>query len=168
MWRHCYATLAKRSVSSHHRYSGTPRLQHERIARLVLDIRLNLQPWPIQGLDNFDPSQVSLVSMCAIEGTLTLMFDCDEQKRGVFIFSRVVALRRTAEEALQAFFADFHKKVANPHGSFWIADREGWIASLSPDDWDHRRTARHYVFMSMEEIVEVVSEREPAIVIEDL
>ena len=129
---------------------------------------LNLRPWSLGAIEEFDPSSVSLVSLCAAETTVSVLLNCDSRKHVALFFSRVVAHRRTAEEALQQFWREFHKRIPNPHSAFWMADRAGWIQALGADHWDHRNLATHHVVMTDESLIEVVSEREPIVVINDL
>lgn len=76
-------------------------------------------------------------------------------------FGIVVAFRSTLEESCLAFWPTFH--AAKPtHGWFWTVDASEWLASFSEADLFHYRGATHYMILTDDERIDVITTRAPA------
>jgi hypothetical protein len=75
-------------------------------------------------------------------------------------FGIVVAFRSTLEESCLEFWSRFHgAKPSN--GPFWIVEGSAWIASFSEADLLHHPGAEHYLIVTDDERIDIITSRRP-------
>ncbi len=75
-------------------------------------------------------------------------------------FGIVAAFRSTLEESCLAFWPKFHG--AKPtHGPFWTVAESEWLASFSDADLIHHPGATHYMIITGDERIDVITSRSP-------
>ncbi|MCA3010086.1 MAG: hypothetical protein INH34_17065 [Phycisphaerales bacterium] len=102
---------------------------------------------------------VSLRSLC--DDRHGLVVQVEAAGRAIEIaFGRVVAFRSTLEESCLAFWSRFHGAKSSP-GSFWIIDDSEWLASFSEADLIHYPGATHYLIVTDDERIDIITSRAP-------
>ena len=75
-------------------------------------------------------------------------------------FGRVVAFRSILEEACVDFWSEFHRGGTR-QSPFWVVEDSAWLASFSEADLCLYSDARHYMIVTDEERIDVITDREP-------
>ena len=75
-------------------------------------------------------------------------------------FGIVVAFRSTLEESCAAFWSEFHRTKPSI-GSFWTVEGSAWLASFSDADLVHYPGAKHYLIVTDDERIDVITSRAP-------
>lgn len=75
-------------------------------------------------------------------------------------FGIVVAFKSTLEESCIAFWPKFLGARPTP-GPFWTVDESEWLASFSEADLIHYPGARHYMIVTDDERIDIITSRAP-------
>ncbi len=110
-------------------------------------------------------SELSLRSLSDGPEGLILLLDVGD-KRLRLEFGVVLAFRSTVEEACLEFWRRFHADGRRTGGLWVIRDSE-WLGSFSEADLIHYRGAVHYLIVTSDERIDVLSSREPIATMEN-
>ena len=75
-------------------------------------------------------------------------------------FGIAVAFRSTLEESCVDFWRQFHDAIPKP-SPFWIVEDSVWLGSFSEADLCHHPGAKHYLIVTDDERIDVISSRDP-------
>ena len=81
-------------------------------------------------------------------------------------FGVVMAFRSTLEESCLDFWAHFHGAKPST-GPFWIVEGSGWLATFSDADLIHHEGAKHYMIVTDDERIDILTSRTPVALILD-
>lgn len=75
-------------------------------------------------------------------------------------FGLVAAFRTTHEESCLEFWAHFHDAKSGD-GPFWIIEDSDWLAAFSQTDLIHHEGSKHYMIVTDDERIDIITSREP-------
>lgn len=75
-------------------------------------------------------------------------------------FGNVVAFRSVLEKSCLAFWSEFHGAKTRT-GSFWTIEGSEWLASFTEADLFHYPGAKHYLIVTDDERIDIITSRPP-------
>ncbi len=103
---------------------------------------------------------------------LSLIYYCEQDKKVTIVFDNFVyALRKSIESATMETISYLHKNYTSIFPKYWIFEVRNsryleWLKKESKDLYT-KETMRHFAFFTEQELIEVLSEIPPKIIIED-
>lgn len=121
---------------------------------------------PVQGF----PERIYLQSLIDNKSGLTLLFETEDDKTISINFdSGVLSYRNTDEGDLYQTLCDLDEKYGSDFCSKWSLFKVRnssylkWFKREGCGKWDYRDDVEHYVFMTSDDVVEVLSNYSPSI-----
>jgi len=116
------------------------------------------------------PKRIYLQSLIDNKNGLTLLFETEDDKTIAFNFeSGVLSYRNTDEGDLYQTLRDLDKEYGGEFYSNWSLFKVknssylNWFKKEGCGKWDYQDDVKHYVFMTSDDVVEVLSNYLPLI-----